>query len=108
MQADPADFGILRFPMFASFKLDGIRATIHNGVAMSRSMKPLPNLSVLGPGAAGQSLSQGFQVKLDLVTATLRKSMVLPSLSLTWVPEAPVVRVRTLVGLVWRPYWAFL
>jgi len=43
------DFDKLRFPMLASVKLDGIRATIHSaagrgGVAMSRSMKPLPNM----------------------------------------------------------------
>lgn len=44
MLAEPADFSILRFPLFASPKLDGIRATIHeDGVAYSRSMKPLPN-----------------------------------------------------------------
>jgi DNA ligase-1 len=46
MLAAPADFDILRFPVFASVKIDGIRATIHNGVAMSRSMKPLPNLEI--------------------------------------------------------------
>jgi DNA ligase-1 len=43
MLADPADFASLRFPLLTSFKIDGIRATIHGGVAMSRSMKPLPN-----------------------------------------------------------------
>ena len=43
MLADPADFALLRFPLYASVKIDGIRATIHRGVACSRSMKPLPN-----------------------------------------------------------------
>jgi DNA ligase-1 len=46
MLASPADMASLRFPLIASFKLDGVRATIHNGVAMSRSMKPIPNSTV--------------------------------------------------------------
>lgn len=32
-----------RFPVFASPKLDGIRATIQGGVVMSRSLKPIAN-----------------------------------------------------------------
>ena len=43
MLASPADFEILRFPLYASPKVDGLRCTVHDGVAMSRSMKPLPN-----------------------------------------------------------------
>ena len=43
MLASPANFSILRFPLMASVKLDGIRATVHDGVLMSRSMKPIPN-----------------------------------------------------------------
>lgn len=46
--ASPADFAILRYPVLASRKLDGIRATVHvdkdgRATFMSRSMKPLPN-----------------------------------------------------------------
>ena len=58
MLADPADFSSLRFPLYASHKMDGIRATIHDGIAYSRSMKPLPNhwlqqrLSMI-PGLSG-------------------------------------------------------
>lgn len=33
----------LRFPLYASFKLDGIRCTMHNGHAMSRTFIELPN-----------------------------------------------------------------
>lgn len=33
----------LRFPLYASVKLDGIRATLQNGVLLSRSLKPIPN-----------------------------------------------------------------
>jgi DNA ligase-1 len=43
MLASPADMPSLRWPMIGSFKLDGIRVTIHHGQAMSRSMKPIPN-----------------------------------------------------------------
>jgi DNA ligase-1 len=31
------------FPMLASYKLDGIRAIVRNGVVVSRSMKPIPS-----------------------------------------------------------------
>lgn len=40
------DISKIKFPVFASLKLDGIRASIHNGVVMSRSMKPIPNKQV--------------------------------------------------------------
>ncbi len=40
------DFAALRFPLYASLKLDGVRALItHQGV-LSRSLKPIPNLAV--------------------------------------------------------------
>lgn len=35
-----------RFPVLASPKLDGIRATIQGGVVLSRSLKPIPNAHV--------------------------------------------------------------
>lgn len=37
------DMSKLRFPVLASPKLDGIRCLLHNGVAYSRSLKPIPN-----------------------------------------------------------------
>lgn len=42
----PNDLSGLRFPMFASYKLDGIRAVVLGGVVYSRSMKPIPNKHV--------------------------------------------------------------
>jgi DNA ligase-1 len=33
----------IRFPVLASPKIDGVRAIIHNGVALSRSLKPIRN-----------------------------------------------------------------
>lgn len=43
MLAGKADFATLRFPVFASVKIDGLRCTIRNGLPMSRSQKMLPN-----------------------------------------------------------------
>jgi len=43
MKASPVDINKLKFPVYASAKLDGIRAVIVNGVVKSNSMKPLPN-----------------------------------------------------------------
>lgn len=37
------DITKLNYPVMASLKIDGIRASIHNGVVMSRSMKPIPS-----------------------------------------------------------------
>lgn len=36
----------LRYPLLASYKMDGIRAVMRDGVLMSRSMKPLPNAAI--------------------------------------------------------------
>lgn len=33
----------LNYPLLASFKIDGIRATVQDGLFVSRSLKPLPN-----------------------------------------------------------------
>lgn len=43
MLAKDVNFDKLRFPLKASPKLDGVRATVINGVVMSRSLKPIPN-----------------------------------------------------------------
>jgi len=37
------DLNSISYPVYASFKLDGIRAVIFNGVALSRSLKAIPN-----------------------------------------------------------------
>lgn len=42
----PARLSAIRFPMFASAKVDGVRASIQNGVVLSRSLKPIPNKRV--------------------------------------------------------------
>jgi DNA ligase-1 len=43
MLAKDADLDLLRFPLLASPKLDGVRAIVIDGVVMSRSLKPIPN-----------------------------------------------------------------
>lgn len=40
------DITTLKYPLLASVKLDGIRASVHNGVVMSRSMKPIPSKAI--------------------------------------------------------------
>lgn len=44
----------LTFPIYASPKLDGVRAIVRNGVVLSRSLKPIPNRHV-------QALFSGFE-----------------------------------------------
>ena len=43
-----ADFDILTYPKLASIKLDGIRCVIVDGVAVTRSLKPIPNEHIRG------------------------------------------------------------
>lgn len=43
MLASPADMASLRFPIYASPKLDGIRCSIVDGQALTRSLKAIPN-----------------------------------------------------------------
>lgn len=40
------DINKIRFPVLASRKLDGLRATVQEGQLLSRSLKPLPNVHV--------------------------------------------------------------
>ena len=46
MLASDANLDSLRYPLIASPKLDGVRATVRDGVVYSRSNKPIPNLHV--------------------------------------------------------------
>ena len=40
------DLTKVNYPVILSEKLDGLRASIHNGIVMSRSMKPIPSSAV--------------------------------------------------------------
>ncbi len=46
MLATDADLSKLRFPVWASVKLDGIRAVVRDGVVYSRRLKPIPSTHV--------------------------------------------------------------
>ena len=46
MLASRANLKVLKFPVLASPKLDGVRAIIRDGVVFSRSLKPIPNRHV--------------------------------------------------------------
>ena len=48
----------LNYPMLLSEKLDGIRMSVHNGVCMSRSMKPIPSTAV--QAKFGRSEYEGY------------------------------------------------
>lgn len=43
-----ADFGKIKYPVYASPKLDGIRCSIVDGKALSRTLKPIPNKHIYG------------------------------------------------------------
>lgn len=44
--AESADNAVLLFPKIASYKLDGVRCLTQDGKALSRSLKPIPNLHI--------------------------------------------------------------
>ena len=46
MLASPADIKLVKWPVFTSPKLDGVRCIVSGGVALSRSLKPIPNAHV--------------------------------------------------------------
>lgn len=43
-----ADFAKIQYPVYASPKLDGIRCSIVDGKALSRTLKPIPNKHIYG------------------------------------------------------------
>ena len=52
------DVSKVKYPVLLSEKLDGIRASVHNGVVMSRSMKPIPSAAV--QAKFGRSEYEGY------------------------------------------------
>lgn len=44
MLAAKADLSKLVYPLLASYKIDGVRALVKDGVLLSRTLKPIPNL----------------------------------------------------------------
>lgn len=58
LAATMKDTSKLRFPLLASQKLDGVRATVQGGKLLSRTLKPIPNENV-------QALFRGIPEGLD-------------------------------------------
>lgn len=59
------DTAKLVYPVLASHKLDGIRATVRGGILMSRSMKPIPNKQVQAKFAGLAEGMDGELIKGD-------------------------------------------
>lgn len=55
-----AELSEVKYPVYASTKLDGLRATIFKGVAYSRSLKPLPNKEIQAFVASHWQLLEGM------------------------------------------------
>jgi DNA ligase-1 len=60
MLAAPASIADLRFPLYGSAKIDGLRCLAMGGRAMSRSMKPLPNRHLQAQFAQYADLLEGL------------------------------------------------
>ena len=69
---DPA---LLRFPVLASPKIDGVRATVLNNQLVSRSLKPIPNKLVFK--ALSNSALHGVdgELTVDAIDASRCASM---------------------------------
>src|SRR3989304_121411 len=52
------DLTKIKYPVLLSEKLDGIRMSVHNGVCMSRSMRPIPSAAV--QAKFGKAEYEGF------------------------------------------------
>lgn len=64
MLAKGVDFGKLIYPVLCQPKLDGIRAVIRGGVALSRSMKRIPNVFIQKYFEEMSGLCEGFDGEL--------------------------------------------
>ena len=83
LAATAPDMTKLKFPLYASPKLDVVRCVIRDGVAVSRSLKPIPNehvqraLSALPDGLDGEliaSSATGRNVFTARQSAVMRKA----------------------------------
>ncbi|MBO2952650.1 ATP-dependent DNA ligase [Burkholderia pseudomallei] len=61
---------LIKFPVWASPKIDGIRCVFFGGVAYSRSLKPIPNPVVQEFAAAYGSLLEGLDGELTVGSPT--------------------------------------
>lgn len=63
MLADPVDLNAVTFPLLASVKLDGIRASVINGAPLTRSLKAIPN-KFIQAALSGRPELEGFDGEL--------------------------------------------
>lgn len=68
MLASPADLDALRYPVFASPKLDGIRASVVGGKLLTRSLKEVPNRYIFN--MLSQPLYEGLDGELIIGSPT--------------------------------------
>lgn len=64
MLAENADLSKIVFPKLASAKVDGVRAMAMDGIARSRTMKPLPNRFIADYFASNASALEGLDGEL--------------------------------------------
>lgn len=64
LATDMSDLSKLRFPGYASPKLDGVRCLVRDGVALTRALKPIPNRHV--QALLGRPEYHGFDGELLL------------------------------------------
>lgn len=67
-----ADLSKVRYPVYVSAKLDGIRSICINGVAMSRSMKPIPNRYIQEQFARYGDILEGLDGELIIGDPTAK------------------------------------
>lgn len=64
--ASEANEEAIKFPVFASVKVDGIRCVILQGKAVTRSLKPIPNHYIRGCLEKASPLIEGFDGELTV------------------------------------------
>jgi DNA ligase-1 len=64
---------VIRFPVYASFKIDGVRAMVRDSMLLSRSLKPIPNEAI--QTLLGTPLLEGLDGELTVGSPTHKNLM---------------------------------
>lgn len=86
MLASPADLDNLKFPIYASPKLDGIRASVVGGRLLSRTLKEIPNRHIFGMFDSGYEGFDGELIVGPTTSPTCYRDTVSGVMSFTGVP----------------------